>query len=74
MAVSPMVMGKVGGDGVFLEWKGRNSVLESLSFSPLSGIQRQMSEIQASSFIRACCWDVGQVGLSQARYSWVSSA
>ena len=46
MAASPMVMGKVGEDGVFLEWKRRNSVLESFSLRPLSGIQWRISEIR----------------------------
>ncbi len=40
IAALPMVIGKVGGDRVFLEWKRRNSVLESLSYRPFSGIQR----------------------------------
>ena len=40
MVALPMEMGKVGGAGMFLEWKQRNSVLVSLS---LSGIQRHMS-------------------------------
>ncbi len=48
MAASPMVMGKVGGDGALLEWKRRNSVLLSLSLRPFSGIQHQILAIHAS--------------------------
>ncbi len=52
MVASPMVTGKVGEVGVFLEWKRRRSVLLSLSLRPLSGIQQQMSEMHAQVSIR----------------------
>ena len=64
MAASPMVMGKLVGAGMFLEWKRRNSVLLSLSLRPFSGIQRHIPAIHASSLCRACCCALGQVGLS----------
>ena len=67
IASSPMR--KEGGEMVemFLDWRHRNSVLESLSFRLFRGIHLRMSSIQASSLAKVAVYSVGDLGSPRGR-------